>query len=61
MTEKPRIVYGPTRNEDVYACVQCPACGRKGWIDREQFRGGVSMICKCGWHETHDLREEGDS
>ncbi len=58
MSEKPRVVYGPTKNKDLYACIQCPACGRKAWIDREQYRGEVSMVCECGWHETYDLQEE---
>ena len=57
MSEKPRIIYA-TKNDADYALVQCPACGFKAWIDSEQFRGEVSMICECGWHETHDLREK---
>lgn len=56
MSKKPLVVYGPTKNGDLFACVQCPACGRKGWIDRERYEGKVSIVCECGWHETHDLR-----
>jgi len=58
MGKKPLVVYGPTKNGDLFACIQCPACGRKGWIDREQYEGETSIVCECGWHETHDLREE---
>lgn len=42
--------------------IQCPNCGIYGTIDREQFRGEVSIDCPdCPYHETHDLRKRADS
>ena len=55
---RPRIIRGPTKSKDWCALIQCLACDRKAWIDREQYEGAVSIVCECGWHETHDLREE---
>lgn len=54
---KPRLIK-TTNKENLAAVVQCPKCERKAWVDREQFEGKVSMVCECGWHETHDLRGE---
>jgi hypothetical protein len=39
-----------------YVKIRCPSCKAIGWIDKEQFEGKVSIVCGCGWHETHDLR-----
>jgi len=33
----------------------CPKCGVWGYIDDDQFFGRVSILCKCGFHETRNL------
>lgn len=38
---------------------ECPGCGLVAFLDEEQLRGEVSVDCpNCGYHETHDHREE---
>ncbi len=60
MTDKPVTLKGPLHSFEWHALIQCPGCGFKAWIDREQFEGSVSIECRrhgCDYHETHDLRE----
>lgn len=52
-----KIIKGPLENDEWCALIQCPQCGLKAWIDREQFEGTTSIACKCGWHETHNFTE----
>ena len=52
---KPEIV--ARTNPPNPTLIRCPDCGLVGAIDQEQFEGKVSMVCKCGWHETWDLRK----
>jgi hypothetical protein len=54
MTE-PRVIRGPLNTLEWTALIECPDCQRKAWIDREQYEGKISIVCECGWHETHDL------
>lgn len=35
--------------------LRCPGCGTVGEIDDDQVNGRVSLLCRCGWHETHNL------
>lgn len=58
---------GPLENVNVVtntekafvAWANCPGCGLRARIDRDQYRGDVSVDCpECGYHETHDHREE---
>lgn len=38
-----------------YAVCNCPKCTQLGVLDEEQYHGKVSILCECGYHETHDL------
>lgn len=29
---------------------QCPKCRGRGEVDIDQWDGGVSIVCPCGWH-----------
>ena len=35
----------------------CPKCNVEALIDEDQFRGRVSLLCDCGFHETINLAE----
>jgi len=35
---------------------QCPDCGIWGELDDDQYHGRVSMLCECGYHETHKFQ-----
>ena len=38
---------------DNFYWFQCPGCGDKGHIDKEQAEGKISILCEnCGYHET---------
>ncbi len=37
--------------------LRCPGCSAWGHIDDDQLHGRVSLLCECGWHETHDLSD----
>ena len=38
---------------------RCPGCSRWGFIDKEQYRGEVSIDCpECEFHETVNLAEK---
>lgn len=52
---------GQTGPLDEYAKIyfECPKCLRWAGCHPEQFFGRVSMVCECGWHETHNLAEVG--
>ena len=57
---KPRIVCAPGECEkpEHEHAIECPSCKQTGFIDEDQYRGKVSVICPrpgCGYHETHDL------
>ena len=54
-SSKPRLLKGPLKGDEWHALIQCPECFREAWIDRDQFEGRVSIVCECGWHETHNL------
>ncbi len=41
--------------DDQYATLVCPGCGTKGILDKDQYQGRVSVLCDCGWHETHNF------
>lgn len=64
---KPALVGLPIAgqaDEGYYAKIRCPECGSIGWIDRDQFEGKISIECTekvCTYHETHDLRVDGES
>ena len=34
---------------------KCPDCKVWGDIDDDQFKGKVSILCDCGFHETIDF------
>ncbi len=38
--------------------LECPKCKVWGEIDNDMYKGKVSMVCACGWHETIDLSRE---
>jgi len=40
------------------ATIECPECERYGTIDWDQLNGKVSIVCDCGYHETHDLTDQ---
>lgn len=40
-----------------WAFTKCPDCGIIGFIDQDQFEGGISMLCDCGYHEYCDFRK----
>ena len=36
--------------------LQCPVCGVWGYIDDDQKKGKISIMCECGgFHETIDF------
>lgn len=58
---------GPLKNVNVVtdtdeafvAWGNCPGCGLRARIDRDQYRGDVSVDCpSCYYHATHDHRDE---
>lgn len=52
----PSVNYLFPDSETQTAYVRCQ-CGHAGWIDRDQWRGEVSIDCPaCSYHETVDLR-----
>jgi hypothetical protein len=45
------------------ALAECPECDRRFWLDSDQYRGAVSIVCpteNCTYHETCDLRAQAD-
>ena len=38
------------------AYLRCPGCQQVARADHDQIDGRVSLLCECGYHETHDLR-----
>lgn len=42
---------------DSYAVCNCPNCGAFTVMDEDQYHGRVSMLCDCGYHETHDMAQ----
>lgn len=36
----------------------CPGCRVWGYVDDDQYRGHVSILCDCGFHETIDLERQ---
>jgi hypothetical protein len=52
-----KVIKGPLKNEEFHVAIQCPECDFEGWIDLAQYEGRVSIVCKCGWHETHNLAQ----
>ena len=52
---RPKVIARST-DCDGGALVECPVCKTQALADRSQIAGAVSMICDCGYHETHDLR-----
>ncbi len=54
---KPRVVASSVAAEGG-ALVECPTCRTQALADHDQVAGRVSMICDCGYHETHDLRAD---
>lgn len=53
---KPIVVKEPFQLDGETVCrIRCPACRYEGLIDDDQYHGRVSIVCDCGYHETHDL------
>lgn len=51
--------HGPLRNVRQFSWDigygNCPSCGLRAQLDRDQMRGKVSVDCpQCEYHETHD-------
>lgn len=40
--------------EESFPLFRCPDCKRTGEIDDDQFRGTISILCECGYHEAKD-------
>ena len=59
----PKIDYGPVTHVDgetksLVWWIWCPSCQVRGMADTDQMRGRVSIVCECGYHETHELVDE---
>ena len=37
---------------------QCPKCKVWAELDDDQYHGKVSMLCDCGYHETHNFQKD---
>lgn len=48
-----QLLVNPT--DEVYATAICPHCNTLSVMDKDQYYGKVSILCDCGYHETHDL------
>jgi hypothetical protein len=53
---RPVVTRGPFLfdGEPAYRAI-CPGCGVEAILDDDQYHGRVSILCDCGYHETHDL------
>ena len=60
---KPEIIKGPFALDGRlgYFRVRCPGCNTITIADPDQAAGRASMLCDCGYHETHVLIEVSDS
>ena len=58
--DEPEVVYPPNPTSTTAKFLVVLPCGHVDWIDREQWRGDVSIDCtvgaQCGYHDTVDLR-----
>lgn len=53
---KIKIFINATNEE--YASFICPKCNLYGIIDKEQYKGKISVQCpKCDFHRTIDFRK----
>ena len=56
---KPEIIKGPFALDGTpgWYRVRCPGCRTIGLVDPDQAAGRASMLCDCGYHETHVIVE----
>lgn len=55
MTLDPTWISQVTLDGEPTLTLTCPGCGTYGYLDDDQAHGRVSVLCECGWHETHDF------
>lgn len=60
---RPEIIKGPVTlidgdKKELIWRLRCPDCDVVAIADVDQMRGRVSILCDCGYHETHELVDE---
>lgn len=55
MAELPKL-RSRKRDGGLIRQAQCPNCDVWAEIDDDQYHGKVSMLCGCGYHETHNFQ-----
>ena len=59
--DDPQVIYPPNPTQTTNDFFVELPCGHRGWVDRAQWAGEVSIVCGkdgCTYHEMVDLSDQ---